>query len=291
MSHKETIESNFTCGICANLVVDPVQMTCEGGHLFCFNCMFEYYRVRATSEINCPNCRHGNGSFFLTCGKIVKLLLMYNDVVPITDKIIGLEYFEPPAVQSSDYKRLLPVLSRRFPIIMEDAKGSAVITNVQMGLFARNYKVLLAVESGVSPSEKGRRWVNEEGHPMRRTSSNAIAAYPRVNFVRNGTPMTQDTLPEVVTTRLRSDAVTSAPVYQDTHFFPMNTTDVPYRHVEESLWHHDRHEPYPPSRLRQYFEHFQSDDDLTQRRDDLTQRRADDRQQRRALDLLRTNPL
>ena len=144
MSHKETIESNFTCGICANLVVDPVQMTCEGEHLFCFNCMFEYFEARATSEINCPNCRHGNGSFFFV-NKIVKLLVIYNEVVPIADKILGLEYFEQPLVQSSDYRRLLPILTRRFPIIMGAAKGSCVVTNIQMGLFARNYKTLLDI--------------------------------------------------------------------------------------------------------------------------------------------------
>ena len=166
---KEWIESAFTCGICSNTVTSPVRMTCEGEHLFCFGCIFDYYKARPASEINCPNCRHGNGSV-LICNKLNKLLHMYHDALPEADRFELANNItnEERVVTITDYRRLFPSLCRRFPVAMEESAGSSVILGLQMGLFVRNYNTLIDVEQGTPPPLEGREWFDEEGQLMRR---------------------------------------------------------------------------------------------------------------------------
>ncbi len=168
--NSEWIESAFTCGICSNTVTSPVRMTCEGEHLFCFGCIFDYYEARPASEINCPNCRHGNGSIVI-CNKLNKLLRAYHDALPDADKFTLPNTNEEGVVTIADYRRLFPGLLRRFPVAMENSAGSSVIVSVQMGLFVRNFNTLVDIEHGTPPPVEGREWFDQEGQQLRRMPS------------------------------------------------------------------------------------------------------------------------
>lgn len=168
--NKEWIESAFTCGICSNTVTSPVRMTCEGEHLFCFGCIFDYYEARPASEIVCPNCRHGNGSIVI-CSKLNKLLHAYHNALPEIDKFVLPDTNEEGVVTIADYRRLFPGLIRRFPVAMEDSAGSSVIVSVQMGLFVRNFDTLIDIDRGTPPPIEGREWFDEEGRALRRMPS------------------------------------------------------------------------------------------------------------------------
>ena len=187
---KEWIESAFTCGICSNTVSSPVRMTCEGEHLFCFGCIFDYYKARPASEINCPNCRHGNGSIVI-CNKLYRLLQVYNNTLPEENKFIasdtneGTDEDTERPITTADYRRLFPSLKRRFPVAMENSMGSSVILSAQMGLFVRNYETLLAITGRTPPPPEGREWVDEEGEAIRRMPDAAPAVLPRVTLLSN----------------------------------------------------------------------------------------------------------
>ena len=181
--NKEWFESAFTCGICSNTVTSPVRMTCEGEHLFCFGCIFDYYEARPASEINCPNCRHGNGSIVI-CNKLNRLLHAYHNALPEADKFIlpDTTIEEERVVTIADYRRLFPGLLRRFPTAMEDSAGSAVIVSVQMGLFVRNFNTLIDIDRGTPPPLEGREWFDEEGNLLRRMS-NGTPILPHVTLL------------------------------------------------------------------------------------------------------------
>lgn len=171
---RQRSEVPFQCGICMETLCDPVQMTCEGQHLFCFDCMFHYFKVRPLDEINCPNCRHGNGSVILV-NKMVQALLEKNDI-RLSGSRVGL-------VTSQVYNRLKPYLARRFPVKMMHSAGSCVILSEQFALFARNYETLLDVESRLPCLPQSRKWHDEYGRLInaRRQGNSSMTMLPDID--------------------------------------------------------------------------------------------------------------
>jgi hypothetical protein len=57
-------QENIICGICQDNVVEPVMMSCEAMHKFCFRCILEYILVKNKID-SCPCCRNGGGNIII----------------------------------------------------------------------------------------------------------------------------------------------------------------------------------------------------------------------------------
>lgn len=172
---REYVADSLTCAICHGTVDDPVQLTCQGQHMFCFSCMCNYFRARRLTLISCPSCRHGNGAMFLSkhVGALVALAA--------TDETDGGEEAEAGEDQgagegsregdtdeeqktrTADYLHFHYLMKRRFPRQFQDSEGSAVILSDQMALFVHNLDHMRALEAGGN----GPGWRNKSGQVLR----------------------------------------------------------------------------------------------------------------------------
>lgn len=229
-TNNEWLQSAFTCGICTNVVHEPVQMTCSGEHIFCFDCIFKYYQARSVDEINCPNCRRGNGSVVVVSklGTLLQRYLTLNPL-PVEEEDVSDDGEVVRRIGFADYKRLLPLLIRRFPKKSSTAEGSCVILNDQFALFARNYQTLCDITNDIPPPSTGRVWVDEYGDRLTRRWH----ASPSDNDLSIHLPEPLDTLPTVfrqppVVPNLRQ-TLRDPPVRQNgQRLFPNITIPTPY---------------------------------------------------------------
>jgi hypothetical protein len=50
----ENLKHNFECKICLEIPVEPVTTLC--GHLYCWGCLFEWVKAKASQKVPCPSC-------------------------------------------------------------------------------------------------------------------------------------------------------------------------------------------------------------------------------------------
>lgn len=134
-AEMDVVSDLMMCAVCyENAATDPVSMTCKAQHVFCFECIFNYFRSRAISlgSLSCPSCRHGNGSFL-----VMKRL---KDLYHASQS--GGTAAMSDAVNSSQYYDSLEILKNRFPRRFRYATDSCVVSAAQMSVFVQNYTVL-----------------------------------------------------------------------------------------------------------------------------------------------------
>lgn len=174
------IEFETQCGVCyGDAAIDPVSMTCKAQHLYCFPCVFQYYKCKVGNldTISCPHCRHGNGSLIVH-RKMAKALKPLDSVCrsPCSSKTHENDEEEQSKPASDDYFAALPDLTRRFPRTFRYSLDSCIITTDQMMYFVNNYEALRNLRlydpaSGLP--EPGVTWRNLSNNiiPSRRSSS------------------------------------------------------------------------------------------------------------------------
>ena len=137
-SAASVMDDMMLCAVCYEVAAsDPVSMTCKAQHVFCFECIFSYFKSRAVSleSLSCPSCRHGNGSFLV----MKRLKDLYKTARPRAVEENTMESAQP---HSSQYFDSLIVLKNRFPRRFRHATDSCVVSASQMSLFVQNYDVL-----------------------------------------------------------------------------------------------------------------------------------------------------
>ena len=198
-------ESLFLCYICQESAEhDPVSMTCKAQHVFCFKCIFDFYKNHSENvSLCCPTCRHGNGSFLVMSRlkQFGRTVLKETDhlrrvlrseskhqrhsedesssvggATPTSRNTFG---SEEPHVHSSDFYVAIPDLQRKFPFKFKQSTQSCLITTRQMLLFVHNRELLAlllahdATNSGPLPP-----WRDANGNRIGR----GFVTFPPVSF-------------------------------------------------------------------------------------------------------------
>ena len=73
----EKMENLESCTICfTENISDPVYLTCEAMHKFCFKCVLKYVNTEREGKSTCPNCRGSNIKFLLN-SKFKKMKIIW----------------------------------------------------------------------------------------------------------------------------------------------------------------------------------------------------------------------
>lgn len=175
------------CGICfSSAAADPVTMTCRAQHVFCFDCMFQYYRQNACTlnSLCCPSCRHEKGSLI-----VMKRIRDLSEAQQTTQESAKQEMQFMTGVQTKEYYDALPLLQTRFKNQFKNATNSSIIKVHQMSVFVQNYeslKRLREMPNVTKAAFDAVEWVSAEGRPMSKHQngrSRANSTYlPRSRF-------------------------------------------------------------------------------------------------------------
>lgn len=193
-----------SCGICLLSLVDPVSMTCKGQHMYCFSCIFGYYKSKSSvlNRVCCPECRLGNGAIILHTVYGEMLKVWGNNTKDEVNRIEG-------SVVSSEYFKALPDLKRQFPLVFGDANDNCIITPEQMCLFVNNYELLNKLQLGAEEETEGMNWKNKFGGDMKdRDQNRSIDRFLVASSVSSSTNRNHIPL-----RRSRANATSELPMY------------------------------------------------------------------------------
>eukprot|EP01083_Nonionella_stella_P138832 422558_1 len=62
----EKASEEYLCAICRDVMTVPVQIGCNGGHVYCRNCIIQYIQSQPPYNLKCPTCAttfHPNSVF------------------------------------------------------------------------------------------------------------------------------------------------------------------------------------------------------------------------------------
>lgn len=152
-SKVDEVYKSLECGVCyLDASKDPVSMTCRAQHIYCFSCMFQYFKCKVGNmdTISCPHCRHGNGCLIVhgKMASVMSPLGYFNMVKPSSSDTMepkDNESVNKVIPNSNEYFMSLPDLSRRFPRTFRLSENSCVITTEQMLYFVNNHTILKAL--------------------------------------------------------------------------------------------------------------------------------------------------
>ncbi len=110
---------SIICGICQEQVTDPIMMSCEAMHKFCFKCTLEYIDVKKTIQ-SCPCCRNGGRYIIIPQQNTQNTQNAHTNFFTI-----------------SYFKNMLSIIEK---IIKISCKGSCVISDNVLSFYVRNKK-------------------------------------------------------------------------------------------------------------------------------------------------------
>ncbi len=179
---KKVRDETLLCNTClGSAKADPVTMTCKKQHVFCFSCVFEYYKLRQIDVdiLSCPTCREGNGSFIVQhmvreLGKELETLVdeeTANQNAGCTDK------------KSDDFYMAVPDMKRRFPKMFEKDPGCIILVE-QFAIYVNNFDVLAMLRDPSTNFTEEPVWYNELGNEVTRPRRGTASARRRGNAER-----------------------------------------------------------------------------------------------------------
>lgn len=129
------------CAICHETASrDPVSMGCNAQHVYCFGCVFQYFKSMNGAPVSCPQCRGGDGTF-VVMSRLKKLMDACHPPGGNGDqRLYDGEFTDIPT--SGDYFVSAQYLREMFPQRFSGAEETCIVTPMQMRYFVQNFNTL-----------------------------------------------------------------------------------------------------------------------------------------------------
>lgn len=140
------------CAICHDTAAsDPVAMECKAQHVYCFGCVFQYFKSMRGNPVSCPQCRQGNGTFVIM-SRLKKVMDLCCPVNSQGDRRLSSEEFQDVPT-SLEYFNSIEYLSEMFPQRFRESGGVSIVNPMQMRYFVQNFDSLKRLLSGETTIE------------------------------------------------------------------------------------------------------------------------------------------